>query len=135
MEYNVIYRNGKPERFFIKLDHMHEYPFLQPYFILTSIDKPRFGDILEMECLFSASVWQGRQRHGYGYSCSHDVYATLINAINKLHKGKLTEDALKEINSINPDNSTLKLSAETLAELSILNGEALSEKFRKKAHA
>lgn len=130
MEFNTIYRNGKLERFFIKLDHMNEYPFLQPYFILTSIDKPRLGNILEMECLFSCSVWQGKQRHGYGYSCSADVYGTLINAINKLHKGKLSEAAQREINGINAHNSTLKLSAETLSELSALNSIALFEKYK-----
>ena len=131
MEFATIYRNGKPQYFFIKIDEPAEFNFLQPYFLLTSMDKPRFGRILEMECLFSGSVWQGRQSHGYGYSCSADVYGTLINAIYKLYKKELSENAKQELNSINTHDSTLILSIATLKELATLNTVALERKYSK----
>lgn len=129
MEFTNIYRNGKPERFFIKIDSEQEFNFIKPYFLLTSIDKPRLGRILEMECLFSGSVWQGRQTHGYGYSCSADVYGTLIDAIKKLHGKKLSDDASAELNAINTHNSAIYITESTLAELATLNGEALAKKY------
>lgn len=131
MEFTTIYRNGKPQYFFIKIDEPAEFNFLQPYFILTSMDKPRFGRILEMECLFSGSVWQGRQSHGYGYSCSADVYGTLIDAIYKLYSKELSEDAKQELDSINTHNNTLILSIATLKELATLNTIALERKYSK----
>lgn len=129
MEFTNIYRNGKPQYFFIKLDAENEYNFLQPYFLLTSYDRPRLGRILEMECLFSGSVWQGRQSHGYGYSCSADVYGTLIGAIKKLHGKALSTAAKEELNAINTHDSTLTLSAELLTELATLNTAALAKKY------
>lgn len=129
MEFTNIYRNGKPERFFIKIDSEQEFGFIQPYFLLTSSDKPRLGRILEMECLFSGSVWQGRQTHGYGYSCSADVYGTLIDAIKKLHGKKLSDDARAELNAINTHNSAISITESTLAELATLNGGALAKKY------
>ena len=131
MEFNTIYRNGKPQYFFIKIDEPAEFNFLQPYFILTSLEKPRFGRILEMECLFSGSVWQGRQTHGYGYSCSADVYGTLIDAIYKLYSKELSEDAKQELDSINTHDNTLILSIATLKELATLNTIALERKYSK----
>lgn len=129
MQFNTIYRNGRPERFFIKIDAPEEFNFLQPYFLATSIDHPRFGRILEMDCLFSGSVWQGRQSHGYGYSCSADVYDSLIDAIRKVHKGQLSEAATQELNNINSHDSDLHLSAELLSELSVLNIAAFERKW------
>lgn len=129
MEYTNIYRNGKPQYFFIKLEAENEFEFLQPYFLLTSYDRPRLGRILEMDCLFSGSVWQGRQSHGYGYSCSADVYDTLIGAIKKLHGKVLSSTAKEELNAINTHERNLKLSAELLAELSSLNDAALAKKY------
>lgn len=129
MEFTTIYRNGKPQYFFIKIDEPAEFNFLQPYFLVTSMDKPRFGRILEMECLFSGTVWQGRQTHGYGYSCSADVYGTLIDAIKKLHKGTLSPAAMEEINNINTHESNLILSISTLKELATLNTIALERKY------
>lgn len=129
MEFNTIYRNGKPQYFFIKIDEPAEFNFLQPYFLLTTMDKPRFGRILEMECLFSGSVWQGRQSHGYGYSCSADVYGTLIDAIYKLYKKELSEESKHELNVINTHESILKLSGNLLAELATLNTIALKRKY------
>lgn len=131
MEFTTIYRNGKPQYFFIKIDEPAEFNFLQPYFLVTSMDKPRFGRILEMECLFSGSVWQGRQSHGYGYSCSADVYGTLIDAINKLYGKELSENAKQELHSINTHESTLILSIATLKELATLNTVALERKYSK----
>ena len=129
MEFTNIYRNGKPQYFFIKIDKEAEYNFLQPYFLLTSYDRPRLGRILEMECLFSGSVWQGRQSHGYGYSCSADVYDTLIDAIKKLHGKALSSTAKEELNAINTHDSALTLSASLLAELATLNNAALAKKY------
>lgn len=131
MEFNTIYRNGKPQYFFIKIDEPAEFNFLQPYFLVTSMDKPRFGRILEMECLFSGSVWQGRQSHGYGYSCSADVYGTLIDAINKLYKKDLSDESKHELSAINTHESTLKLSENLLKELAKLNMIALERKYSK----
>lgn len=131
MEFTTIYRNGKPQYFFIKIDEPAEFNFLQPYFLVTSLDKPRFGKILEMECLFSGSVWQGRQSHGYGYSCSADVYGTLIDAIHKLYSKELSENAKQELNSINTHDNTLVLSIATLKELATLNTVALERKYSK----
>lgn len=121
MKFTTIYRNGKPQYFFIKLDNEKEFNFIQPYFLVTSMDKPKYGRILEMNCLFSGSVWQGRQTHGYGYSCSADVYGTLIEIIRKLYEKTLSKQALQEINAINTHDEDLKLSLETLSELATLN--------------
>ena len=129
MEFTNIYRNGKPQYFFIKIDAENEYNFLQPYFLLTSYDHPRLGRILEMDCLFSGSVWQGRQSHGYGYSCSADVYETLIDAIKKLHGKTLSSTAKEELNAINTHERTLTLSANLLSELATLNTAALAKKY------
>ena len=131
MEFNTIYRNGKPQYFFIKIDEPTEFNFLQPYFLLTSMDKPRFGRILEMECLFSGSVWQGRQSHGYGYSCSADVYGTLIDAIRKLYNKELSEESKQELNAINTHDNILKLSGNLIRELARLNAIALERKYSK----
>lgn len=131
MEYTSIYKNGRPVYFFIKADKPEEWNFIQPYFLCTNIDKPRCGNILEMECLFSGSVWYGRQRHGYGYSASHDVYGQLISCIDKLHGGKLSETARSELHGLNIDDNRQTISAETLAELAALNVAALDEKYNR----
>lgn len=131
MEFTTIYRNGKPQYFFIKIDEPAEFNFLQPYFLLTTMDKPRFGRILEMECLFSGSVWEGRQSHGYGYSCSADVYGTLIDAIYKLYNKELSEESKQELNAINTHDNILKLSGNLLRELARLNAIALERKYSK----
>ena len=129
MQFNTIYRNGKPQYFFIKTDRPEEFNFIQPYFLVTSSDRPRFGRILEMDCLFSGSVWQGRQSHGYGYSCSADVYGSLIDAIHKVHKNQLSEAAVSELSSINRHENELQLSPELLAELAALNSAALEKRW------
>lgn len=129
IEFTTIYHNGKPQRFFIKIDKPSEFNFLQPYFLVTSYDKPRYKRILEMDCLFSGSVWQGRQSHGYGYSCSADVYGTLLRAISELYEGKLSEAAQDELNDINQHDNIISPSDSLLAELATLNAAALACKY------
>jgi hypothetical protein len=129
MEYTSIYKNGKPERFFIKADDPKEWAFLQPYFLATNIDKKRHGNILEMNCLFSGSVWQGRQRHGYGYCAAADVYYELITIINKIHKKRLTASDREELRKINTHEEKLALSPQLLENLSRYNDEHFKIKF------
>lgn len=129
MEYTSIYKNGKPAYFFIKLDNIKEFEFIQPYFLLTDSVHTRCGNILEMECLFSGSVWYGRQRHGYGYSPSHDVYGQLVSCIQKLHGDELSDAAHAEIRNINTDDRILHISESTLDELSVLNSRAFERKY------
>lgn len=128
MKFTTIYKNGKPEHFFIKLDKPNEFSFLQPYFLATSIDHKRHGRIKELECLFSGSVFIGKQYHGYGYSCSADVYGELITIINKLHGKKLSERTKKELAKINTHDDEQKISKATLDELRELNNEIILHK-------
>ena len=121
MKFNTIYKNGKPDYFFIKLDNANEFNFLQPYFLATSIDHTRHGRIKEMYPIFSGSVFAGKQVHGYGYSASADVYGELITIIEKLYGKQLSENALNELNKINTHNDDITLSTEILKELSELN--------------
>ena len=121
MKFNTIYKNGKPDYFFIKLDNEKEFNFLQPYFLATSIDHARHGRIKEMYPLFSGSVFAGKQVHGYGYSASADVYGELIIIIKKLYGKQLSENALNELNRINTHEDAITLSTEILKELSELN--------------
>lgn len=125
MEFTTIYRYGKPERFFIKLGYIEEFAFLQPYFLITSSDKTRFKNILEMDCLFSGSVWQGRQRHGYGYSCSADVYDSLILAAKKAFGNKLSQETIDFFNNMNTHDCSQYFPPELLKELSALTKEKL----------
>lgn len=128
MKFTTIYKNGKPEYFFIKLDKPNEFSFIQPYFLVTSIDHTRHGRIQDLECLFSGSVFIGKQSHGYGYSCSADVYGELITIINKLHGKKLSERAKKELKKINTHEDEQKISKRTLDELKELNKEIILHK-------
>lgn len=121
--------SAQPNTFFIMVDKDEEWAFIQPYFLSTSDDHPRKGKILRMECLFSGKVWNGRQRHGFGYSRSADVYDTLIDIIKELHKGKLSQNALDELDAINTHEEEQKLSDDLLSELSELNTKALREKW------
>lgn len=82
-----------------------------------------------MECLYSGSVWYGRQRHGYGYSPSHDVYGQLIACIEKLHGKALSDTARAELHAINTDDNRLHISAKTLEELDALNAAAFERKY------
>lgn len=131
IEYSSIYKNGKIERFFIKTEKGKEFNFIQPYFLLTSLDKKRNGNILELDCLFTGSVWQGRQTHGWGYSSSHDVFSQLLENIKNLYKNKLTEKTLNELTKINTHDDKINLTEETLDELNKLNNEYLTQKWGK----
>lgn len=128
MKYSSIYKNGKPDYFFIKADNPKEFNFIQPYFLVTSSDHPRKGSIKSMECLFSGSVWYGKQSHDYGYSSSADVYNTLTSIIKALYNNKLSDKAIKELNNINTHDDEIKLSKRLLEELEKLNSQALDEK-------
>lgn len=130
MNFTNIYRNGKPQYFFIMVDDPNEISFIHPYFLATTSDHQRHGRILEMACLFSASVWQGRQTHGYGYSCSADVYGELIRIIEKVHKNRLTDTDREELRKINTHDERLTLSQALLANLSKYNAEAIEESIK-----
>lgn len=129
MKYASIYKNGKPERFFLHADTPEEFNFIQPYFLATSIDHPRHGSILEMDCLFSGSVWTGRQRHGYGYSPSADVYGELIHIIEEVHADRLTAEDRAELREINTHDDALALSPALLQHLREYNDAAIMEKY------
>lgn len=129
MIYSSIYKNGKPDYFFIRAESPKEWALVQPYFLLSSIDKPRVGRIRFMECLFSGDTWYGKQTHGYGYSASHDVYGQLIDCIEKLYKGKLTTEASAELHALNTHDDRIQVSETTLDELEKLNAAALAAKY------
>ena len=129
IEFVGRYENRK-HHFYLKTETAEEFAFLQPYFLVTSFDHPRKGRINRMDCLFSGEIWEGTHGHGWGYSCSADVYGTLIDIIQKLHKGKLSEESQEELRNINTHNDRLNLSTHLLAELEILNAEAFEKKFR-----
>lgn len=99
MKFTSIYKNGKPDYFFIALDvSKHEFNFVQPYYIVTDIDHTRHGRIREMNALVSlgdTQIQYGKGMHGYGYSFSADIYGELIDIIRKLYKDELTEDELE----------------------------------------
>lgn len=128
LNYNAIYKNGKVDRFFIKIDRPEEFNFIQPYFLKTSIDHPRSGRIYSMECLFSGLVWHGKQGHGYGYSSSADVFGELQDIIMKMYKKELSEEEKKEIFSINVHNDSILISDSLLEKLAELNSKKLVER-------
>lgn len=126
MEFNTIYKGGRPQYFFILLERPDEWEPPRPYYLTTTSDHPRAGRILEMDCLFSGRVWSGRvwsgrASHGYGYACSADVYGTLIDLIRKLHGKRLSAAAVKELDAVNTHEDRLTLSDATLQELAALN--------------
>lgn len=133
MKFNSIYKNGKPDYFFITIDGKQgERAFIQPYFIVTDIDHPRRGSIKEMNVLENmngVTIYYGKATHGYGYSHSVDVYGELIDIIQTLYKKELTEEEIKEINKINTHDDELKLSPKLLEHLAELNRVALDKKF------
>lgn len=128
MEFNTIYKNGKPDYFFIKLDANEEFNFLQPYFLATTYDRPKFGRIKEMYPIFSGLVFAGKQLHGYGYSASADVFGELITIIKKLYVKQLSNEAINELNAINTHDDKIKISNETLKELKELNTNKILNK-------
>lgn len=138
MKFTSIYKNGKVQNFYIKANEKEYNAFLQNYFILTTIDKKRLGNILEMDCLFSndykhigsESVYIGRQRHGYGYSASADVYGELIQTIKKLYKNDLTEEEINKLDKINVHDDTLEIDNQLLEKLQNLSNAKLYEKWK-----
>lgn len=121
IEFARIYKNSRPQYFFLLLDKPQEWEFLRPYYLTTTSDHPRAGRILEMSCLFTDRVWSGRASHGYGYAYSADVYGTLIDLIRKLHGKRLSAAAMQELDAINTHEDRLTLSDATLQELAALN--------------
>lgn len=133
MEFNSIYKNGKPDYFFITIDRKKgERAFIQPYFIVTDIDHPRRGCIKEMNVLVNMNdviVYYGKATHGYGYSHSADVYGELIDIIRDTYGKELTADEDKELSKINTHDDELTLSPKLLEHLAELNIVALDKKF------
>lgn len=133
MEFNSIYKNYKPDYFFITIENK-ERPFVQPYFIVTDIDHKKRGRITYMEVLQSFgnfTTYYGKGRHGYGYSFSADIYGELIDIIRTLYKNDLTEAELEELRKINTHDEKVTLSEGLLEHLKELNKIALDEKWKK----
>lgn len=132
MEFNSIYKNGKPDYFFITIDSKKgERAFIQPYFIVTDIDHPRRGRIREMNVLVNTNgiiVYYGKATHGYGYSHSADVYGELIDIIRDTYGEELTAAEKEELRKINIHDDKLTLSPELLEHLAELNKVALDKK-------
>ena len=132
MEFNSIYKNGKPDYFFITIDSKKgERAFIQPYFIVTDIDHPRRGSIREMNVLVNTNgiiVYYGKATHGYGYSHSADVYGELIDIIRDTYGEELTDAEKEELRKINTHDDELTLSPELLEHLAELNKVALDKK-------
>lgn len=140
MKYASIYKNGKIQNFYLKANKKEYEAFIQNYFILTTIDKKRLGNIKEMDCLFSndykhegsEAVYIGKQYHGFGYSSSADVYGELIQTIKKLYKNELNEKELKELDKINTHDELLTVSDALLEKLGELSNNKLYEKWSTK---
>lgn len=133
MEFNSIYKNYKPDYFFITIENK-ERPFVQPYFIVTDIDHKKRGNITYMEVLQNFgnfTTYYGKGRHGYGYSFSADIYGELIDIIRTLYKDDLTEAELEELRKINTHDEKVTLSEGLLEHLKELNKIALDEKWKK----
>lgn len=133
MKFNSIYKNGKPDYFFITIDSKKgERAFIQPYFIVTDIDHQRRGRIREMNVLVNMNniiVYYGKATHGYGYSHSADVYGELIDIIRDSYGKELTEAENKELSKINTHDDELTVSPKLLEHLAELNKVALDKKF------
>ncbi len=99
-----------------------ECEILRPYYLQSSCARPRAGQILEMTCLFSGSVWSGRLAPSYAGTA--DVFRALIDLAIKLHGKRLSAAATKELNGINTHVYRLTLSDDTLQELAALNDAA-----------
>lgn len=133
MKFASIYKNGKPDYFFIALGDEKEFQFVRPYYITTSLERPRHGRIKEVNNLLNANniyVVYGKGVHWYGYSFSADIYGELINIILKLYKNDLTKNELEELRDINTHKNTIVLSDGLLSHLSELNQKAFDLKFK-----
>lgn len=134
MEFNSIYKNGKPDYFFITIDRKKgERAFIQPYFLVTDFEHPRHGRIREMNVLANMNdviVYYGKATHGYGYSHSADVYGELIDIIEDSYGKELTDAEKAELRKINTHDDTLTLSPALLEHLAELNKVALDGNFK-----
>lgn len=138
MKYTSIYKNGKIQNFYLKANKKEYDAFIQNYFLLTSLDNPRLGNIKEMSVLFSndykhegsEAVYIGKQCHGWGYSASADVYGELLQAIKKLYKNELDEIDIEELDKINTHDEILTISDALLEKLGALSNYKLYEKWR-----
>lgn len=134
MKFNSIYKNGKPDYFFITIDRKKgERAFIQPYFIVTDIDHPRHGRIREMNVLENmndVTIYYGKATHGYGYSHSADVYGELIDIIRDSYGKELTDAEKTVLSKINTHDDELTLSPELLEHLAELNRVALDARFK-----
>lgn len=133
MEFNSIYKNGKPDYFFITIDREKgERAFIQPYFLVTDFEHQRRGRIREMNVLTNmnnVTVYYGKATHGYGYSHSADVYGELIDIIEDSYGKELTDAEKDELRKVNTHNEELALSPELLEHLAELNKVALDKKY------
>lgn len=133
MEFNSIYKNGKPDYFFITIDREKgEHAFIQPYFLVTDFEHQRRGRIREMNVLTNmnnVTVYYGKAAHGYGYSHSADVYGELIDIIEDSYGKELTDAEKDELRKVNTHNEELTLSPELLEHLAELNKIALDKKY------
>lgn len=134
MKFNSIYKNGKPDYFFITIDRKKgERAFIQPYFIVTDIDHPRHGRIREMNVLENmndVTIYYGKATHGYGYSHSADVYGELIDIIRDSYGKELTDAEKTVLSKINTHDDELTLAPELLEHLAELNRVALDARFK-----
>lgn len=134
MEFNSIYKNGKPDYFFITIDRKKgERAFIQPYFLVTDFEHQRRGRIREMNVFASmndVTVYYGKATHGYGYSHSADVYGELIDIIRDSYGKELTDAEKTELSKINTHDDTLMLSPKLLEHLAELNKVALDGNFK-----
>lgn len=115
MKFNSIYKNGKPDYFFITIDH------------------PRHGRIREMNVLENmndVTIYYGKATHGYGYSHSADVYGELIDIIRDSYGKELTDAEKTVLSKINTHDDELTLSPELLEHLAELNRVALDARFK-----
>lgn len=135
MKFTSIYKNGKPDYFFIAVDNeKHEFQFIRPYYIVTDIDHPKHGNIKEMNNLISIGstiIAYGKGSHGFGYSFSADIYGELIDIITTLYKDDLTEAEKEELRKINTHEDELTISEGLLEHLTELNHKAFDEKWKK----
>ena len=133
MEFNSIYKNGKPDYFFITIDSKKgERAFIQPYFIVTDIDHPRRGRIREMNVLVNTNgiiVYYGKATHGYGYSHSADVYGELIDIIEDSYGKERTDAEKTELRKVDTHDDQVTLSRELLEHLAELNKVARDKKW------
>ena len=116
MQYNAIYKNGKPERFFLRLDDEKERAIVALYFLESAKKGPRVGRINQMAWVFT-DVLSGKQRHGAGYSSAADVFGTFRMLILGRAGSALSESVRDEVFSMNTHDDVVRLSKRALDEI------------------